>query len=188
MKKFGITGSLASGKTTASKILSFKKGPLFSADTIVKNLYRKKKFKSIVSRKFKIKKKGNLKKILKNKILSNSSNLNKLENIIHPLVRGEMNKFIKKNKRKKLIFFEIPLLIESKLMKKFDVIIYVKAKKSVRLKRFLSKGGNKKLFQLLNGKQLSDSKKAKFAQHIIVNNKNIKILKRKLLSIFKKYE
>ena len=29
MKKFGITGSLASGKTTTSKILSFKKGPLF---------------------------------------------------------------------------------------------------------------------------------------------------------------
>ena len=88
MKKFGITGSLASGKTTASKILSFKKGPLFSADTIVK-ICTEKKFKSIVSRKFKIKKKGNLKKILKNKILSNSSNLNKLENIIHPLVRGD---------------------------------------------------------------------------------------------------
>ena len=46
MKKFGITGSLASGKTTASKILSFKKGPLFSADTIVKNLYRKKSLKA----------------------------------------------------------------------------------------------------------------------------------------------
>ena len=188
MKKFGITGSLASGKTTTSKILSFKKGPLFSADTIVKNLYRKKEFKNIVSKKFKIQKKGNLKKILRNKILSNNLSLNKLENIIHPLVRREMNSFIKKNKRKKFIFFEIPLLIESKLMKKFDVIIYVKAKKSIRLKRFLSKGGNKKLFHLLNDKQLSDFKKVKFAQHIIVNNNNIKILKKRLLDILNNYE
>ena len=44
MKKIGITGSLASGKTTASKILSSGRGPLFSADLIVKKLYKKKEF------------------------------------------------------------------------------------------------------------------------------------------------
>ena len=43
MMKIGITGSLASGKTTASKILSLKKGPLFSADKAVKELYQNKK-------------------------------------------------------------------------------------------------------------------------------------------------
>ena len=59
---------------------------------------------------------------------------------------------------------------------------------TVRLKRFLSKGGNKKLFHLLNDKQMSDSKKEKFAQHIIVNNNNIKILKKRLLDILNKYE
>ena len=40
MIKIGITGSLASGKTTASKILSFRRGPLFSADKAVKELYK----------------------------------------------------------------------------------------------------------------------------------------------------
>ena len=40
MIKIGITGSLASGKTTASKILSHKRGPLFSADNVVKNLLK----------------------------------------------------------------------------------------------------------------------------------------------------
>ena len=43
MIKIGITGSIASGKTTASKIISNKKGPLFSADKVVKELYKKKK-------------------------------------------------------------------------------------------------------------------------------------------------
>ena len=45
MKKVGITGSLASGKSTASKILR-KKGPVFSADNIVKKLYAQNKFKN----------------------------------------------------------------------------------------------------------------------------------------------
>ena len=39
MIKIGITGSLASGKTTASKFISGRNGPLFSADLNVKKLY-----------------------------------------------------------------------------------------------------------------------------------------------------
>ena len=47
--KVGITGSLASGKTTASKILSEGRGPLFSADVVVKKLYAKNSFKKITT-------------------------------------------------------------------------------------------------------------------------------------------
>ena len=50
MIKIGITGSLASGKTTASKILSNRRGPLFSADKVVKNLYQNKNFKSLLAK------------------------------------------------------------------------------------------------------------------------------------------
>ena len=53
MIKIGITGSLASGKTTASQILSYKRGPLFSADKVVKKLYKDKHFKNLLSKKFK---------------------------------------------------------------------------------------------------------------------------------------
>ena len=65
MKRIGITGSLASGKTTASKILSSQNGPLFSADNVVKNLYKKKNFKKLILRKFAISNHINLKKTLK---------------------------------------------------------------------------------------------------------------------------
>ena len=47
MRKIGITGSISSGKTTASKILSKGKGPLFSADVIVNRLYPKRIFKFV---------------------------------------------------------------------------------------------------------------------------------------------
>tara|TARA_X000000950_G_scaffold151452_1_gene186506 strand:+ start:101 stop:667 length:567 start_codon:yes stop_codon:yes gene_type:complete len=188
MIKIGITGSLASGKTTASKILSFRRGPLFNADKVVKELYRNKQFKSLVSRRFKVKTNNQLKKSLKKLILKNKNNIKMLERIIHPLVRKKMKNFNLKNKNKKLLFYEIPLLIESKLMKHFNVIIFIKAKKQLRLKRFLSKNGDKKLFTLLNNKQISDIKKVKFSDHVVVNEKNLNILKKNLLAIIRKYE
>ena len=188
MKKIGITGSLASGKTTASKILSSGRGPLFSADSIVKKLYQKKDFIKLLSKKLKINYDKSLKKKLINILIKNQINLKKIEKIIHPLVRKEMTKFTNKNKNSSIVFYEIPLLIESKLNKKFDLVIFIKAKKITRLKRFKAKGGNKKLFEILNKKQLSDKKKINFCDHVVINEGNKKILKENLLDIINKYE
>ena len=188
MIKIGITGSLASGKTTASKILSFRRGPLFSADQAVKDLYKNKRFKSLVSRRFKIKKNSQLKKSLKKLIIKNKDNIKKLERIIHPLVRKKMKDFTSQNKNKKFLFYEIPLLIESKLMRYFNVVVFIKAKKQLRFRRFQSKTRDKKLFNLLNNKQMNDLEKVKFCDHVVVNEKNLNILKKNLLVIIGKYE
>ena len=102
MKKIGITGSLASGKTTASRILAKKNGPLFSADDIVRKLYSNNSFKKLIRKKFKIKNEVNIKKILKAKILQKKSNIKILEKIIHPIVRKEMRGFEKKKYKKKI--------------------------------------------------------------------------------------
>ena len=188
MKKIGITGSLASGKSTASKIISSGKGPLFNADTVVNRLYTKNYFKKLISKKFQISKNSHIKKTLRKKVIGDKSNIIKLEKIIHPLVRKKMRNFIKKNKKKKFSFCEIPLLIESKLMKNFDVLIFIKAKRKTRLKRFMLKGGDKRLFNILDKKQLSAKKKIQYCDHVIVNEKNIRFLKKNLLDILKKYE
>tara|TARA_B100000767_G_scaffold140408_1_gene132685 strand:+ start:2359 stop:2925 length:567 start_codon:yes stop_codon:yes gene_type:complete len=188
MIKIGITGSIASGKTTASKILSRRRGPLFSADIAVQELYKKDNFKRVFIKRFNITNKLKLKTLLKRKILNNKINIKKLERIVHPLVRKEMKNFSRKNKNKKMLFYEIPLLIESKLMNYFDIIVFIKANKDIRLKRFKAKGGNKKLFNLLSNKQLQDSQKGKFCNHVVVNEKNLTILKKNLLDIIKLYE
>ena len=188
MIKIGITGSIASGKTTASKMLSFRRGPLFSADKAVKELYQNKKFKSLIEKRFRVKNNKQIKKSLKNLILEDKKNINKLEKIIHPLVRKKMKNFTLRNKNKKILFYEIPLLIESKLMKHFNVVIFIKAKKQLRLKRFQLEGGNKKLFYVLNNKQLSDQKKIKHCDYVVVNEKNLNILKKNLLAIINKNE
>ena len=188
MIKIGLTGSVASGKTTASKIIAKGRGPLFSADKVVKKLYTKNRFKKFIAKKVSLKVDKNFKEKLKNKILEKKENLRKLERIIHPLVRKEMLIFFKKNKNKKFLFLEIPLLIESKLTKYFDVVIFVKTNNNLRLKRYISRGGNHKLFSLLNKHQMKDSKKMKFCDHIVVNNKSLSILKNKLYNIIRLYE
>ena len=73
-------------------------------------------------------------------------------------------------------------------MKYFNIIIFIKAKRNLRLKRFKSKNGNKKLFDLLDKKQLNDNKKIKFCNYVVVNEKNLKFLKRNLFDIISKYE
>ena len=101
MIKIGITGSLASGKSTVAKIISSKKYPLYNADKAVKKIYQTNVFKTKVFKKFKLKNKKNIKNKIKKIISSDKKNyLKDLEKIIHPLVRKQIIKFIKKNKKK----------------------------------------------------------------------------------------
>ena len=127
----------------------------------------------------------NFKKKIKNIIKKDKKALKKLEQIIHPLVRSEMRAFIKEKKNIKIKIFEIPLLIESKLTKYFDVILFVGAKKNIRLKRYVAKGGDKKIFTVLEERQNKPNKKIKISDHVIYNNKSIKNLKKNVRRLMK---
>ena len=183
MIKIGITGSLASGKSTVAKIIASKKYPLFDADKAVKKIYQTNSFKTKIFKKFKLKSKKNIKKNIKKIVSKNEKLLKGIEKIIHPIVRKQIRNFIKINKKKKFIIFEIPLLIESKLMKNYDKIIFVNARKDLRLKRFLKRGKSKKIFNILNRRQLSPGKKIKYCDYVINNNGSLKLLKKNIKNI-----
>ena len=188
MIKIGITGSISSGKTTVIKLISHRRGPVFSADKCVKKLYNDKKVKAIIARKISLQSTSNFKSEIKKKILSEKKVLRKLEMILHPLVRRKMYSFLKKNKLRKFIFFEIPLLIESNLMNVFDKIIFVKSQQRLRLKRYKKNGGDLRLFRALDSHQLKDYQKTKYCDYVLVNNKSLSVLKKKVLHIIKDYE
>ena len=111
MIKIGILGDLGSGKSFVAKQFGF---PVFDADNEVRKIYRKDKKCYTKLKKaipeyiltFPI----NKKEIVKS-ILSNQKNLTKIIDIVHPIVRSRMNKFIYKNKKKKMIFLDVPLLL-----------------------------------------------------------------------------
>ena len=186
MKAIGITGSIGSGKTTVAHLLAGKKYPLFSADKIVSTLYKKKNFKKLLIKKFKLSNKKKIKNQIKLILEENKKNFYKLESIIHPLVRKEMINFLKK--KDKIIFLEIPLLIESKLNKYFDKLIFVGATRKLRLKRHIKKKGDEKTFKLLNKRQLSETVKKNICDYTINNNYSLAILKKNVQNFLKNYE
>ena len=178
MIKVGITGLIASGKTTVAKILAGRKYPLFDADKEVRRIYKTNFFKKKICKKFSLENKKNIKGKIKRIISKNKGSLKKLEKIIHPLVRKGLRNFIKKNKNKEILIFEIPLLIESRLMKTFTKVVFVNSKKKTRLKRYLKKGKNKKTFNFLDKRQLPPVKKIKFSDYVINNNNSLEFLKK----------
>ena len=183
MLKIAITGSLSSGKSTVSKIISKKGYPVFDADVEVKNFYKNNNNIKAIRNKFRIKGNKNIKVLIKEKLQKKLIKLKDIEKMIHPYVRKNMRKFVKKNTNKNVLVFEIPLLVESKLTKFFDITIFVHSPKKVRIKRFVKKGGDYKIFSLLDKRQMDYKIKSKFCQHVIVNNSSINVLKRKVYNI-----
>lgn len=186
----GVLGEIGSGKSLVSKQFGY---PVFNADNEVNKIYSKslncykklrKKFPKYI-KKYPIDKKK-----LGRAILDNKKNLKKIVNIVHPIVRKEMKNFIKKNKKKKIVLLDVPLLIENKLNKKNYILIFVDAKRSdinLRLKKRLNY--NRKLVSRFRKLQAPLSVKKKMSNYIIKNNfklptlkKRVKLIKHKILN------
>ncbi|MFL2902286.1 MAG: dephospho-CoA kinase [Candidatus Pelagibacterales bacterium] len=187
MIKIGIIGDIGSGKSYIAKQFGY---PVFNADNEVQNLYKKNKkcFKKlnkilpnyIIS--YPIKKEEILKAIL-----SNNRNLKKIGKVIHPEVSLRMNKFIKNNKKKKFIILDVPLLIENKINKKKDILVFIDAKKKEINKRLKKRiGYNKKIIRILKKLQLPVEFKRKKSQFIIKNNFKTNSIKKNVKMILKK--
>jgi dephospho-CoA kinase len=171
MIRICLIGKIASGKTFVSKCF---KHPIFNADKEVQKIYKNNKncFKKL-NKKFpeNIKnfpiRKSQIKQILNNK------NIKVLSKIVHPYVRQSLKKFLKKNIKKNYIVLDIPLLIENKLHKKKDILIFVKTSNKTIIKRLKNRSNyNKKFISILKSQQLNINKKAKLCNFTIVNNSN----------------
>lgn len=189
MIKIGILGDIGSGKSFVAKQFGY---PVFNADNEVRKIYKKDRKcytklnkaipKYILS--FPINKKE-----ITRSILSNQRNLKKIINIVHPIVRLKMNKFISKNKKKKLIILDVPLLLENKIEKKNNILIFIEAKKKDIIKNLKKrKNYNLKIMKILKKFQLPLNYKKKKSDFVIKNNfkiqpvkKSVKLLKKKLL-------
>ena len=148
----GLTGGIASGKTSILNFIKKQNIPTHDSDAVVASLYNKpsKEFinylKSTGLSKA-IKQKKIDKDLVKNEVLNNRRKLKKLEEFIHKKVKLSRNKFIRKNKhlRKKLIVLDIPLLFEKKLESICDYILLAYCPFKLRVARALRrKNLNKK--------------------------------------------
>ena len=190
MIKIGILGEIGSGKSYVAKKFGF---PVFDADAEVTKIYKKNrtcfnKLKNKIPKyiySFPVKKSE-----LGKAIMDNQSNLIKITKIVHPIVRANMNNFFKKNKNKKIVVLDIPLLMENKINKKNYILVFVDARKKEIQRRLRKKNNyNPKIFYKLKKLQFPLEFKKRKSDFIIKNNfksnsvkKNVKILKNKILS------
>ncbi len=156
MIRIGILGDIGSGKSYVAKNFGY---PVFNADNHVSKLYKKnrqifRQLKKILPKyitKFPVNKFE-----ISNAILDNDLNLKKIIKIVHLEIRRKMNLFLKKNKHKKIIILDIPLLLENKINKKKDILIFVRSNKYDILQKLKKrKNFNKKIYNKFKKIQLS---------------------------------
>jgi dephospho-CoA kinase len=171
MIRIGILGDIGSGKSYVAKNFGF---PVFNADSEVGKLYKNDKkvfykLKKVLPRHFEIfpiKKED-----VSNAILENNKNLKKIIKIIHFEIQKKMRKFLNNNKNKNIVILDIPLLLENKINKKKDILIFIQSKKSEVLKRLNKRPNfNKKLLKKFKKIQLPLDYKKKRSQFIIKND------------------
>ncbi len=187
MIRVALLGKIGSGKSFVSKLFKF---PVFNADNEVKKIYKndrecfrkfKRKLPNFIST-FPIKKKEVIKAIN-----SNKNNLKKISAIIHPIVRKKMENFLNKNKKSKIVVLDIPLLIENKLNKKEDVLVFVSSSNNNILKRLKKRPlFNKEILKTFKKNQSLLIKKRKLADYIVDNNYPPSVMKNKIKLIKKK--
>ena len=186
MVRIGILGDIGSGKTFVANNFGY---PVFNADHEVSKLYKKDR-KIYLKLKKKLPKYINTFPIDKNEItkaiLTNKSNLKKIINIVHKEIREKLRIFLKKNRNKKFVILDIPLLIENKIFNKNDVLIFVESKKKDIDKKIKKRPNfNIKIINMFRKIQFKPNYKKKKAHFIIKNTFTENPVKKEIKKILK---
>ena len=187
--KIGITGSIGMGKSTVSSIFRNNNIKVWDADFEVHNLYKKGKegYNSIISIYPELKDKVEInRKKVSNLLREKKIDLKLIEEIIHPLLIRSREEFIKKNKKDKLLIFDIPLLYETKAYIWLDYVINVFCSKKNQIERLKQRENfDKKKINYLISKQISVNQKNKKADYVINTDQDLKQVERQVVNFIK---
>ena len=171
----GLTGGIASGKTTLTNFLKKKRMKIHDSDQVIKKVYSNPllKFTSYL-------KKINLQNALRGKridkktirleIFNNVKKRILLEKYLHAEVKKSRDIFLKKHRQKKtkIVFLDIPLLFENKLEKICNYTILLYAPLKIRKQRAMQRTGMQKtILRKIIKSQLSEKIKKKKADFVI---------------------
>ncbi|THF51559.1 dephospho-CoA kinase [Flavobacterium supellecticarium] len=172
-KIIGLTGGIGSGKSTIAEYIHSKGIPVYIADDQAKKIMDDpeivKKVREIFEENVVENEKLNRKKIAE-LVFSSPNLLKKLNEIIHPAVRENFNKWLKNNEKSNFIVKEAAILFESGSYKDCDKIILVTAPQDIRIERVMNrdKVSREQVLDRMKN-QWSDEQKAAFSDYIIDN-------------------
>ena len=171
MIRIVVVGDIGSGKSYIANLFGY---PVFNADLQVAKIYKTnkscfKKLKKNLPKYFSVFPANKI-QIIK-AIEDSEKNLKKITKIIHPEIRKKLSIFLKKNKKRKAVILDIPLLLENKLNQKNDTIVFVQSKKSDIIKKLKKRDNfNLNLYNQFKKIQLPLTYKKKNSNYIIKNN------------------
>ena len=188
MKKIGITGGIGSGKTYVASVLQSFGIPIFNADIQAKKIMTSsEKLIKLVKKEFgnDIYKDSDLnKEKLASIVFSNSDKLQKLNSLVHPIVKEEFNNWYKKQ-TSPYVIKEAAILFESNSHIGLDAVICISAPLKLRMKRLLNRDDcSEKEIKKRIENQISQEEKQKLSDYIIVNDEK-ELLLPKIIKIHK---
>ena len=188
MKKIGITGGIGSGKTYVASVFQSLGIPIFNADIQAKKLMTSsRKLIKLVKEEFgnDIYKDSDLnKEKLASIVFSNSDKLQKLNSLVHPIVKEEFNNWCKKQ-TSPYVIKEAAILFESNSHIGLDAVICISAPLDLRMKRLLNRDDySEKEIKKRIENQISQEEKEKLSDYIIVNDEK-ELLLPKIIKIHK---
>jgi len=167
----GLTGSIGMGKSTTAAMFRDENIPVHDADQAVHRIYSdvaapliEEAFPGTVVD-------GTVdREKLAAKVLGNPEALQRLERIVHPLVRADADAFVE-NARKAgepLVVLDIPLLFETGGRDRVDRILVVTAPPKIQRERVMARPGmTEQKFQSILARQVPDAEKRSLADHVI---------------------
>ncbi|MGD9328072.1 MAG: dephospho-CoA kinase [Cyclobacteriaceae bacterium] len=180
--KVGITGGIGAGKSLVANIFRTFGIPVYNSDTEAKRLmnedpYLKEQIINLFGPKAYTNNTLN-RTYLNEVVFKNHENLNRMNNLVHPAVIKDYNSWLTKYIEKSMTIKEAALLFESNSYMDLDYTILVSAPKSIRIGRVLLRDANRSKEDIENiiEKQMSESRKKKLSDFIIINDGKMMVI------------
>lgn len=181
MLKIGLTGGIGSGKTTVSRIFRNLGIPIFNSDLVAREIVNTNS-KAIESIKENFgnqiyKDNGLDRKALAEIVFNHPEELQKLNNIVHPLVAIEFENWCNENQSAPYIIKEAAILFESGAHQDLDRIVVVYTEKEERIRRIMKRDSSSRDEVVSRMKsQWDDETRNKLGDFIIINDDIEKVL------------
>jgi dephospho-CoA kinase len=181
MKRIGITGGIGAGKSLVAEIIKAMDYPVYNSDERAKELTDSNpKIKEGLIHLFgeEIYQNDKLNKFaLAQAIFSDESLREKVNALIHPIVREDLNLW-SLAQNNSLVFNESAILFETGSFKNFDAIILVYAPEELRIKRIMKRDNcsENEVLKRMNS-QFSDEEKYQLTEFRVLNDEQTPLLK-----------
>lgn len=163
MRRIGITGSIATGKSTLLAAFARTGVPVLSADALVAELYAGEAIAPVEALFPGIVRDGAIdRQDLGKRLAADPSGFARLEAVIHPLVRARIARFLNEAEREghELAVVEVPLLFESGYDYGFDTVAVTHVDPMIQQQRILARPGmNVEKMQTLLARQWPQAEK-----------------------------